>query len=154
MHRIELRLLEQELEPLHVPGDVSGIGFDLKIWHRRDEPAPLFLEVAVVCEGEFTPRSLEDLNSVLRRRLAFGVKVTNRGTLLCQHRAALEHRFPACHDSSSDNGKSSREPASRDHPMPPRKGLAFDRHGRNQNILPSAAETLRSSPTSAFDLNQ
>ena len=48
MDAVEFVLLIQELEPLHVPGDMAGIGHDLQVLHRSDEALLLLLEVPLV----------------------------------------------------------------------------------------------------------
>ena len=38
MHAVELGLLEEELEPFHVPGDMAGVRLDLQVRHGAMNP--------------------------------------------------------------------------------------------------------------------
>ena len=52
MDAVEFVLLVEELEPLHVPGDVAGIGHDLQVLHRGDQALLLLLEIPRVGERQ------------------------------------------------------------------------------------------------------
>ena len=45
-------VLVEELEALHVPGDMAGVGHDLQFRHWRDEALLLLFEVPLVGEGQ------------------------------------------------------------------------------------------------------
>lgn len=47
---VEVPVLVEELEPLHVPGDVAGVGHDLELLHLSDEALVLFCEISGVGE--------------------------------------------------------------------------------------------------------
>ena len=89
-------LLVEELEALHVPGDVAGVGHDLQLRHRGDEALLLLLEVPGVGEGQSRLRLPEHLEGELRRRLALRVEMPGRGSI-CWARAAppSKSRSPA-----------------------------------------------------------
>ena len=65
----------QELEPLHVPGDVAVVGHDLGILGRRDEAFLLLLEVPLVGERQRGPRLPEHFLREARWRLALRIEV-------------------------------------------------------------------------------
>ena len=76
VNAVEVVLLLQELEPLHVPGDVAGVGLDLHLLHRGDEAPLLLLEVPLVSERQRALGLGEYLLGELRRGLALGVEVS------------------------------------------------------------------------------
>ena len=97
MDAVELTVLVEELEALHVHGIMARIGLDLEIGHRRDETLLQFLEVARIGEGKIGGRALEGLDRVCRRRLALGVEMRGercRG-LLRQSLALIEQHAAA-----------------------------------------------------------
>ena len=49
---VEFFLLVQKLEPLHVPGNMTGIRLDLQLLHRGNQPLLLFLEIPGVAEWQ------------------------------------------------------------------------------------------------------
>jgi hypothetical protein len=51
MNAVEVLLLLQELEPLHVPGDMAGIRHDLECLHGSDEALLLLLESFLSANG-------------------------------------------------------------------------------------------------------
>ena len=52
MDAVELLRLVEELEALHVPGDMAGVGHDLQFRHWRDEALLLLFEVPLIGEGQ------------------------------------------------------------------------------------------------------
>ena len=50
MDAVEVVLLVQELEALHVPGHMTGIRLDLQLLHRGDEPLLLLVQVSRIAE--------------------------------------------------------------------------------------------------------
>ena len=61
MDAVEVVLLVEELEALHVPGDVAGIGLDLQVGHLGDEPLLLLVEIARVGERQGRLRLLKNV---------------------------------------------------------------------------------------------
>ena len=74
MDAVELLLLVEELEALHVPGDVAGVGHDHHVGHRGDEPALVLVEVAGVGERQSRPRLQQRLERELEGALPLGWK--------------------------------------------------------------------------------
>ena len=95
MNAVELFLLVDEFEPLHIPRDVAGIRHDLHVGHRGDETALVLVEVAGVGKWQSRTRLPQRLHCELRRRLALGVKVTleRRGSLRAR-RAFIQDQIP------------------------------------------------------------
>jgi hypothetical protein len=54
VHAIELILLVDEVEGIHVPGDMARVGHDLALLHRRDEALLVLVEIAGVVERMLT----------------------------------------------------------------------------------------------------
>ena len=75
MDGIELLLLIDELELLHVPDDIALVGLDLQIFHRGDEALLLFLEISPVAERQGRFGLAEHLLGELRGGLTLGVEV-------------------------------------------------------------------------------
>ena len=76
MDAVEVPVLVEELETLHVPGDVAGVGHDLEVRHRGDEAALQLIEVALIGERECPLRLLQHLQREPRRSLSLGVEVS------------------------------------------------------------------------------
>ena len=75
MDAVELVLLIEELEALHVPGDMAGIRHDLEVRHGCDQAPLLLLEVPLVGERQGRLGLLQQLDRESRRRLALGVEM-------------------------------------------------------------------------------
>ncbi len=98
MDAVELPVLVEELEALHVDSVMARIGLDDEIRHRRDEALFQLLEVARIGEGEIGGGPLEGLDRVARGGLALGVEMAferlwgrgSRGGLTKLHRTKRE----------------------------------------------------------------
>ena len=91
MDAVEVILLVEELEPLHVPCDMTRIRLDLQFLHWGNEPLLLFVEVAGIAEGKGRFGLLQDVQRERRRRLALGMEVTGeRSRRRCSCRTALQ----------------------------------------------------------------
>ena len=78
VNAVEILRLVEELELLHVPGDVAGLVLDFEVLHLCDETLLLLVEIPGVTEWEGGLGLAEDLLGELRGRLALGVEVTVR----------------------------------------------------------------------------
>ena len=76
VNAVEVVLLLQKLEPLHVPSNVASVGLDLHLLHRGDEAPLLLLEVALVSERQRALRLGEYLLGELRRGLALWMEMS------------------------------------------------------------------------------
>ena len=81
MDAVEFVLLVEELEPLHVPGDMAGVGHDLEVFHRSNQTLLLLLEISLVGERQRRLRLFQDLQREFRRGLALGMEMASQGTL-------------------------------------------------------------------------
>ena len=79
VNAVEVFLFFQELKPLHVPGDVAGVGLDLEILHRSDEALLLLLEISLVGERQRGLGLLEHLEREFRGCFALGMEMSFQG---------------------------------------------------------------------------
>ena len=76
MNTVEVVLLVQELEPLHVPGNVAGISHDLEVFHRSDKPPSVLIKIPGVGKRQTGAGLLKHIDRVLRGSLALWMEVS------------------------------------------------------------------------------
>ena len=95
MNAVEVLLLVEELEPLHVPGDVAGVGHDLQFLHRSDQPLLLLLEIPCVGERQAAARLPSTSSVYFEGALPLGWKCPAKGaaTLLGPRGTVIQHQM-------------------------------------------------------------
>jgi hypothetical protein len=107
MDTVEIVLLVQKLKPLHVPGDVAGVGHDLKVRHRSDKPLLLLLEISCVAKWQAGARFPELIQSKFRGCFPLGMKMPSQrnGRFLSVHGTVLQRQAPADRKRCPHRGK-------------------------------------------------
>ena len=75
MDGIELLVLEKPLVAFHVPGNVPGLGHDLLVVGRGDEPPFCFLGIALVFKGQRGTQAFLQFYRIFRWHFSLLVKV-------------------------------------------------------------------------------
>ena len=106
----------EELEALHVPGDVAGVGHDLQLGHRGDEAALLLVEVAVSAKGSVAFAASRISSVCCDGALPLGWKWPASGAASCgPRRTALEHEVAGDGEGRAHGRHGGEEFASRCH---------------------------------------
>ena len=80
MNAVKVTIFLQELEALHVPGDMSRVGHDLEFLHRGDETFLLFPKIPLVGKWKGGFRGLENFFGETARRFTLGWKCPSSGS--------------------------------------------------------------------------
>jgi hypothetical protein len=72
---VEGILRVDEVELVHVPGDVARVRRNLPLRHRRDEALAVLVEIPGIRERQGLPCLVQDIDRELRRRFALRVEV-------------------------------------------------------------------------------
>ena len=104
MDAVEVLLLVEELIAFHVPRVVAGVGLDLEVLHRCDEPLVALVKVATILERQFRSCLSKNLERVRRRWFALWVEVPLWRDLWCCVASSFNGEVATDTKSGTGNG--------------------------------------------------